>query len=213
MLEGSSSSHAAIPTGWCSPARGSHTGRAPGNSFFVLRSRARLLPLGPRSPLGHRAIGSCPVPFPVAGPVLGVPMGSLRCSAASEWTRSWCREGTPSRACLLPTTAPARTVQVLLPTQSTPRSDWHWSGHQFIGDGVLAIARHQEGSEPPGAVHHRVRKAEVSEKGSRCYRPGPKSRQSFGRLLQSFSSPLDLALCKSGVVSSDRLNIVSISPR
>ena len=35
----------------------------------------------------------------------------------------------------------------------------------------------------------------------------PKSRQSFCRLLRSFSRPLDLALHKSGVVWSDRLQL------
>ena len=82
------------------------------------------------------------------------------------------------------------------------KADWEWGLHHLARDCIVATARHQQGGQPPGAVHHRVRQPDVSEEGGRCYRPVPNSCQCFVCLLHSFSSLVDLALCKSGVFQS-----------
>ena len=135
--------------------------------------------------------------------------------AASEWTWSCYRPGPHSSLFVVnhrthstaPTPPPHSTRSPSrLAAPSTQvcfrwKADWEWGLHHLARDCIVATARHQHGG-PPGAVHHRVRQPDVSEEGGRCYRPGPKSRQGFGCLVQSFAGPLDSALCKSGVFQS-----------
>ena len=134
VLEGSSSSHAAIATGWCSPVRGSHTGPVPGGSFSVCVREHGCCRSGPDRLCAPKQSEVFHCLFH-----LQVQCCGFYCGAFTTWPH---RNGhglatvlAPTRACLLSTTEPTRPLQLLLHTQPALRVDLLHPPPKSVSDG------------------------------------------------------------------------------